>query len=238
MDLEFHKNHGKWFVTPVMRAVRRYHLVASGERLAVGLSGGKDSVTLLYILWYLRRYAGLALDLSAIHVRIMPGYESAVLAEYCETLGIPYIETSLALGKGASADWGCSICARLKRGAAARALAAEGIGILAYGHHADDAAETLLINVVQHRRLATFAPKVRPEAGGVTIIRPLFGLSERTVAAIHRRLGLPLLAFDCPYAAENIRTRYKAALRLLEQSLGTRSLAGRITAAAEASRAW
>jgi tRNA(Ile)-lysidine synthase TilS/MesJ len=236
MEIPFNRNHGKWFATDVLGMIRRHGLIAPGDRVCVGLSGGKDSVTLLYVLAYLQRYSHLEFELSALHVRVAD-YETGGLGRYTEALGASYLETALESTRPATGKV-CSICARLKRGAAARVLAREGIAILAYGHHADDAAETLLMNVVQHRRLATFAPKVRADTGPVTIIRPMFGLSERTVAGIHRRLGLPLLAFECPHAAKNIRTRYKDALRLLGESLGARALPRRITAAVEASRAW
>ena len=233
MDLQFHKNHGRWFVTPVMRAMRRYALVAEGDRIAVGLSGGKDSVTLLYILWYLREYARLGFELSAVHVRTSPDYESAVLREYCDALGISYIEASLEIPGDMVGEADCSICARLKRGAAARVLAASGIRKLAYGHHADDAAETLLMNIVENRKLGSFSPKVVVEGSPVTIIRPMIYLTEETVAAVHRYARLPLLGYACPTAHQNIRGRYKEAVRQLEKSVGIRSLSRRVVGALE-----
>ncbi len=233
MNLEFHKNHSKWFVTPVMQAVRRYGMLAHGDRVAVGLSGGKDSVTLLYILWYLRRYTRLVFDLSAIHVRISPGYDSAVLRQYCEALGLPYLEATLEIPGGVSGDSSCSICARLKRGAAAQALASRGIGKLAYGHHADDAAETLLMNILQNRKLGSFSPRVAVDGFPVIIVRPMIYLTEETVASVHRYVGLPRLDFTCPSEERNIRRQAKEAVRLLEKSLGIRSLSRRVVGALE-----
>ena len=233
MDLRFHKNHAKWFVTPVLRAVRRYALIGEGDRVCVGLSGGKDSTTLLYILRYLQDHSHLEFELSAIHVRTSPDYETTSLRDYCDALAIPYIEAALELPSDLAAGKTCSICARLKRGAAVQALAHRGIRKLAYGHHADDAAETLLMNIVQNKKLGSFSPKVAAEGSPVIIIRPMIYLNEETVALVHRHAGLPLLDFTCSYAQHNIRQRYKEALRLLGESLGIRPLSRHVVSALE-----
>ena len=233
MDLRFNRNHSKWFVTPVMRAIRRYALIDEGDRVCVGLSGGKDSVTLVYILRYLQRYSHLKYELSAIHIKVSFEYETTVLRDYCNMLEIPYVEAALEVPKNLATTQACSICARLKRGAAARALAERGIPKLAYGHHADDAAETLLMNIIQIKKLGSFAPKVMLEDGPVTIIRPMIYLNEKTIAAVHRYAGLPRLDFTCPYARQNIRRRYKETLGLLETTLGVHSLSRRIVDALE-----
>jgi len=143
MDLRFHKNHAKWFVTPVMRAIRRYALIEEGDRVCVGLSGGKDSTTLFYILRYLH------------------------------------------------------------------------------------------MNIVQNKKLGSFSPKVVVEGSPVTIIRPMIYLNEKTIASVHRHAGLPLLDFTCPYAQHNVRQRYKETVRLLEESLGVRSLSRHVVSALE-----
>lgn len=122
VDLQYNKNHAKWFVTPALRAIHTYGLIQEGDQVCVGLSGGKDSVTLLYILSYLRRYSHLKYDLSAIHVRTSADYDTTLLRDYCDTLETPYIETALDVPGEVATEKVCSICARLKRGAAARAL--------------------------------------------------------------------------------------------------------------------
>jgi tRNA 2-thiocytidine biosynthesis protein TtcA len=233
VDLQYSRNHAKWFVSPVLRAIRRYALIEKGDQVCVGFSGGRDSTTLLYILAYLRRYSHLEFGLSAIHVRTSDDYSTAVLRDLCSALEAPYFETSLRLMDHAPAGNMCSICARLKRGAAARVLAEQGIWKLAYGHHADDAAETLLMNVVQNRKLGSFSPKVCVEGCHVTLIRPMIYLDGQTIASVHRYAGLPILDLTCPYAGQNIRREYRSALRLLEGSLGVRSLSLRIVGALE-----
>lgn len=231
-ELTYNRNHGKWFANDVRRAINRYGLIAPGDRVAVGLSGGKDSATLLFALWYLRRYGGLRCELAGLHIRTAAEYDSGPLRLYCEQLGVAYLETALE-GGGRRGGSVCAVCARLKRGAAVRALSGSGFRILAYGHHATDAAETLLMNMVRHGRLGGFAPRVAVPGTPLTIIRPMIYLTEETVAAVHRRLGLPLLSATCPYAGGKLRAEYKAALGLLEARLGAPRLARRLVEAME-----
>ncbi len=233
MDLPFNKYHAKWFVTPVMRAIRKYALIAEGDRVCVGLSGGKDSITLLYILRYLQRYSHLKYELSAIHIKTSSRYETTVLRDYCDALEIPYVEATLQVPSNLDTEKVCSICARLRRGAAARALAEGGIPKLAYGHHADDATETLFMNIIQNKKRGSFSPKVIIEDSPVTIVRPMIYLNGETIAAVHRYAGLPRLDFTCPYARHNIRERYKETLRLLEARLGVRPLSRLVVHALE-----
>jgi len=232
MDLSHNRSYGKWFATPLLRAIRRYGMVASGERVCVALSGGKDSAALLYMLAYLQRHSHLRFDLSAIHVRVAE-YDTAVLARYCEALGVPYMEEGIRATRERLPDKACSVCSRVKRGAMARRLAAEGIRTVAFGHHATDAAETLLMNLALHRTLSAFPPKVVFGDTPLTVIRPMVYLEERAVARLHRHAGLPLLAWKCPYAANNIRERFRAGLAELETGLGARSLALTVVAALE-----
>ena len=135
MDLRFRKNHAKWFVTPVMRAIRRYALIEEGDRVCVGLPGGKDSTTLLYILSYLQRYSHLKFGLSAVHVSTSPDYETTGLRGYYGVLDVPCIEVAREPPKDVATARACSICARLTRRATAQALAHRGSRQLAYGHH-------------------------------------------------------------------------------------------------------
>jgi len=97
MDLQYSRNHAKWFVSPVLRAIRKYALIEKGDQVCVGFSGGKDSSTLLYILAYLRRYSHLEFDLSAIHIRTSDDYSTVPLRDFCGVLEAPYFETSLRL---------------------------------------------------------------------------------------------------------------------------------------------
>jgi len=216
----FNRNYGKWFLNDVIRAVRGFGLIEQGESVAAALSGGKDSVTLLYILEYLRRYSFLRFDLVAAHVRT-GNYETGVLREYCDALGVAYLETELRGDRGPALEKACSLCARLKRGALAALLRPMSVRKLAYGHHADDAAETFFMNVVQHRRLGSFAAKVDRGGRGPALIRPLIYVEERVIRQVHGLLGLPVLDYRCPHAAANVRRKFREAVGRLDEVFHT-----------------
>jgi tRNA(Ile)-lysidine synthase TilS/MesJ len=229
--LQFDRNYGKWFANDVGRVIGRYRMIAHGERVAVALSGGKDSATLLFILAWLRRFSPLCFDLSAVHVRVAD-YDTTPLRDLCAALETPYVETELRLEDRTPARGVCALCARLRRGAMLAALRPMGVHKVAYGHHADDAAETLLMNLVVQRRLGALAPVV-DRSGGIALIRPMIRLQEATIRAVHAHFGLPRLAYVCPYAESNIRRRFKAVMGRLSESLGLDDLPRRIVAALE-----
>jgi len=215
----------------VLKAIRRYGLIEKGEKVCVALSGGKDSAALLFILDYLRRQGPLELELSAAHVRTA-GYGTGVLRAYCGALGVPYFETALERMPDRRVKNHCYLCARLKRGALSALLAKQGIKKAAFGHHATDAAETFLMNLVGHNRLGSFCPRVETGAGPM-IIRPLIYLEEATIIRLHRREKLPLLDYSCPFADKNLRSEYKKHLIAIEKQLGVKKLALKIVTALE-----
>jgi tRNA(Ile)-lysidine synthase TilS/MesJ len=231
MNMEFNPHYRKWFLTDVIRAVEKYSLVDQGEKICVALSGGKDSAVLLYILRYLKAYSHLAFDLCALHVRT-EDYDTSVLRELCCGLGVEYRETSLTGQR--EFPWNpCYLCGRLKRGAMVEALSGTGIRKVAYGHHADDAAETLLMNIIHNRKLGSFCPRVEVPGAELVIIRPMIYLEELRIAAIHRRLGLPVLEYRCPYGADNPRSIIRQGLKDMEALFRTQHFSKSIVAALE-----
>jgi tRNA 2-thiocytidine biosynthesis protein TtcA len=211
----YDRNYGKWFLNDVLRAITTYDLIRDGDRVCVALSGGKDSTTLLYILWYLKSYSHTTFDLSALHIRT-ENYNTGVLRSLCEDLAIPYIEESLVLQHELPGKSICYVCSRLKRGAISDILKGQGIRKIAYGHHADDVAETFFMNIAQNRKLGSFSPKVEFEDNDMVIIRPLVYLDEPLIERIHRHAGLPVLHYRCPYEAENIRKDFRKAIGKLD----------------------
>jgi tRNA(Ile)-lysidine synthase TilS/MesJ len=225
------RNYGKWFASDVLRAIRRYAMIEPGGRVAVALSGGKDSATLLFILNYLRSHSHLRFDLSAVHIRTAE-YDTGVLRQLCDGLAVPYLEDDLRRKATTSRTSVCYTCARLKRGAIRALLQRHGIGTVAYGHHATDAAETFFMNLIENRRLGSFSPKV--DIGeGVVIVRPMIYLEESTVSRIHKHAGLPLLDFICPHAEHNVRREYKTRLAEMERLLEANGLARTVVEALE-----
>ena len=208
-------SHGKWFLTDVIRAVNNYALIEAGEEICVALSGGRDSTTLLYILWYLRHYSHLDFGLSAMHVQT-DDYDTSILKEFCSDLGVRYLEQYMRVGRRVTARNVCSICSHLKRGAMVEVLKGTGIRKVAFGHNADDVAETLLMNIVYNRKLGSFTPKVVVEDGDIVMIRPLIYLDGPLIRRLHTHFRLPSMDYICPYADKGARTSARKAIANME----------------------
>jgi tRNA(Ile)-lysidine synthase TilS/MesJ len=209
-------SHKKWFLSDVIRAVNTYGLIKPGEEICVALSGGRDSTTLLFILWYLRTHSHLEFDLCALHVRT-DDYDTGCLRDLCAELGVKYLERRLKEMKRVPAKNVCAVCARLKRGAMTEALRGTGVTKVAFGHHASDAAETLLMNIIYNRKLGSFSPKVEVPEGGIVIIRPLVYLDGPLVRRLHAYFGLPCLPYACPHADKGARATVRGVIAHIEE---------------------
>lgn len=205
--------------------------------MAVALSGGKDSSALLIILDYLRRHSHLEFHLHAVHV-MMGLYDTSPLRELCKKLKVPFQELKVEIPGDPPLRGLCSLCARLKRGAMAQALRAQGIRKLALGHHADDVADTLLMNLSVYGAFRSMPPKVALSGAPVELIRPLVYLKEATLKAIHTRAGLGVAGNTCPFGQGAARSRAREARAALEAALGIRNFSLRAVAALERAGLW
>jgi len=206
-DIIFDKNFGKWFINDVLRAIRKYELISENEEIAVALSGGKDSTTLLYILAYLKKFSNLSFFLSAAHIKIAD-YDTSKLRDFCMDLNVTYYEVKLSPENEKSIE-NCYICSRLKRGALSSLLSKHEIFKAAYGHHATDIAETFLMNIIENKKLAALTPKVKITESPMSIIRPMIYLEEERIFKIHEHLALPHFDMPCPFKTKTRRDRYK-----------------------------
>lgn len=233
IDIPYNKNFGKWFINDVLRAIRKYDLICEEESIAVALSGGKDSSTLLYILSYLRKYSDLSFSLSAAHIRIAD-YDTSQLKNFCRKLNIEYYEDTLNSGNRATIE-NCYICSRLKRGALSNLLAKHGIYKVAYGHHATDVAETFLMNIVKNAKIAALTPKVEVGGSPLLIIRPMIYLEEKRVKKIHSYFALPVFDLPCPYKEETQRDIYREIISSIDSRNPNVSFVKRVVDALEKS---
>ncbi len=218
---DFNKNYSNWFLNDVLHAIKTYKMFEPNEKVCVALSGGKDSITLLYILWFINKYSWLKFELYALHVK-MAEYDNSVLKELCDALSVPYFETPLFLTEKTLSKDTCYICSRLKRGAMSRFLQEKEIQIVAYGHHADDATETFFMNMIKHKRLGSFSPKVDFEKYYINIIRPIIYLEEETIIKLHKKVGLPTLDYQCPHEDKNIRSDFKISVQKMNGVFNTK----------------
>lgn len=225
-------SYGKWFLTDVIRAVESYSLIKNSEEICVALSGGRDSVTLLYILWYLQHYSHLTFGLRALHVKT-DDYDTTALASLCGDLGIEYLQTRLNVDLRSYPRSRCSLCSAFKRGAMVEALSGTGITKVAFGHHADDAAETLLMNIVHNRKLGSFTPRVEVPEGGLVIVRPLIYLDGPLIRRLHNHFRLPVLRHECPYADKGAREVMRRTIARIEEQHDLKGFSRMVVSALE-----
>lgn len=212
-ELKFLKKYSESFGKPILRAIKNYGMIKDGDRIAVGLSGGKDSIVLLYLLAWLKKFSHLEFDLSAIHVNTFGNHDNQILQKLCENLNIKFFLEHLQRPDDLPPKSICSVCARLKRGAMRKICEANGINTLAFGHHATDAAETLLMNMLINKKLGSFCPVVSIPDSNIKIIRPMIYLTESKIVKLQNEFELSVAEHHCPYEDRNQRSKYKSLLK-------------------------
>jgi len=215
------RNFGKWFLTRVKKAIIDYNMIESGDKIAVGVSGGKDSSTLLFILDLLRKYSPWKFDIVAVNVDLGWEIDLGPVADFCRERDIPFeiVKSDIArvvfdIRKEPNP---CSLCSRMRRGALDSAAVELGCNKVALAHHADDMMETLLLNLIFTGRFETFLPKTYMSRKNVTVIRPLIYLSERTIKSIARSQNLPVIESPCPATGKTKREDMGKLLDHMEQ---------------------
>jgi tRNA 2-thiocytidine biosynthesis protein TtcA len=193
----------KALLRPVGRAIADYDMIRAGDRVLLGLSGGKDSLSLLHILLHLQRHAPIRFELGVLTVDPMSdSFDPSPLKDYVPTLGVPYFFESqpiMELGKEKmDNDSYCAWCARMKRGVMYTTARREGYNVLALAQHLDDLAESFLMSAFHGGQLRTMKAHYTVREGDLRVIRPLVYARERQTADFAREAGLPVIAENCP----------------------------------------
>lgn len=211
-------------LSSLRRAVEDYGMIAEGDRIAVGLSGGKDSSVLLAALAAFRRFSPARFELFAVTVDMGAGADYAPVRDFCARLDVPYIveQTQLydIIFNERKEKSPCSLCAKMRRGALNTVLNREGYNKLALGHHADDVAETLLMSLFYEGRLHTFQPVSHMSRADITLIRPLIYTDEKDIAALCKDENIPVVHNPCPVNHETNREAMKNLLRTVDRESG------------------
>ena len=207
----------------VRRCIEDYRMIEAGDRIAVGVSGGKDSLVTLLALARLRRFLPTPFTLEAITLEMgMPEMDFAPVAQLCEELEVPYTRISVPvyeiLFEERKEKNPCSLCAKLRRGSLNTALTERGISKIALGHHYDDAVETLMMNLLFEGRIGCFQPVTFLDRTGVTQIRPLLYCHEDEVQRIANREKLPVVHNTCPIDGHSRRQEVKELLASMEKT--------------------
>lgn len=211
----------------VGKAVGDFGLIADGDRIAVAVSGGKDSYTLLLMLEELRRRAPVTFELVAINIDSgYPGYQTGVIEGFLRDNGfsysmVPTEHYAIIQEKRRPGSSYCSICARLKRGSLYEAAQRLGCNKLALGHHMDDFIETLLLNQFFVGSLKAMSPSMLADNGVITVIRPLVYVQERDIIEFSHQAQLPVVCCRCPVcgSADLQRKRMKHLLTELQKDI-------------------
>ncbi len=205
-------------------AMERYGMVQSGDNIAVGLSGGKDSVALLYALARMRLFYPEKFELCAISIDMCFGgveTDYSALQSLCEKIDVPYIIKRTQIGEIIfdirKKPNPCSLCARMRRGALHDAAKAAGCNKLALGHHMDDAVETFVMNLLNEARVGCFSPVTYLSRKDLYMIRPMIFARESDCARVTRRENLPVVKSKCPADGCTERQRTKELLNSLEK---------------------
>jgi len=187
----------------VRRCVEDYDMIQPGDRIAVGVSGGKDSLLLLAAMAKLKAFYPKPFSIEAITLDLgIPGMDFSPVAGWCREMDIPYtiVPTQIndIIFNVRKEKNPCSMCAKMRRGALNNAILARGIRKIALGHHFDDAVETFFLSLFYEGRLSCFQPVTDLDRTGVVQIRPMLYCREALVAHTAQRLELPVVKNLCP----------------------------------------
>lgn len=200
------------------KALDDYHLIESGDKIAIGISGGKDSLTLLYALSGLRRFYPKPFELEAVTVDL--GYEEfrlEAIQKLCDSLEVPYhvVHTDIAkiLFEERKESSPCSLCAKMRKGALNNKIKELGCNKVAYAHHMDDVIETAFLSMIFEGRFYVFPPKTYFQDSDITVIRPLIYVSESEVKGFQNKYPLPVVKNPCPVDGNTQREYVKQLIR-------------------------
>lgn len=211
----------RWFKGKVKKAITNYNMIGDGDRVAVGLSGGKDSMALLQVLYMIRREVPVSFALHAIFIN--PGWpvDIDIMADFCRQREIPFTNKLTDIGEVVFSDRReknpCALCANLRRGAINNTARDLGLNKLALGHHLDDAIETFMMSLIFTGQFKLFAPVTFMDRSGITLIRPMIYVTGKTVETFVERCNLPVVKSLCPANGKTKREEVKELVDLLNE---------------------
>lgn len=211
-------------LSPLRRAIEDFHMIGEGDRIAVGLSGGKDSVTLLTLLSKLRIFYPKKFSIVAIRIDMGLGCdqeEVTAMENYCRDLGVEYVTEKTDIGEILfnirKEKNPCSLCSKLRRGALNTVAKKLGCNKLALGHHADDLVETFFLSMIFEGRFSTFEPVTFLSRSEVTVIRPMIYIEEKDITSYSK--DLPIIHNPCPADKHTKRQYVKELIAYIKKDI-------------------
>ncbi len=203
------------------RAIGRFALISPGDRIVIGLSGGKDSLTLVDTLSALQRYAPVPFTLQAVMLGLSEGIETVAVAEFCRVRDVPFLHSPTAIAaivfEHRQESNPCSLCAKLRRGALNNLARELGCNKVALGHHQDDVIETLLLGLFFEGRINTFSPRSYLTRSDLTVIRPLVFVPEALIRTLAEVRQFPVTDNCCPANGRTKRQEMKELIATLAE---------------------
>lgn len=204
------------------QAVDHYKMIENGDKIAVGISGGKDSLTLLHALYHLRNFYPIPFELCAVTVDLgFHNLDLDAIKQMCESMNIEYyiVRTDIAriVFEDRAESNPCSLCAKMRKGALNTAIKEAGCNKVAYAHHKDDVIETMLMSLFYEGRLHTFSPVTYLENMDLTVIRPLIYVQEAEVIGFVNKYKLPVIKSPCPVDGHTKREYIKEMIRMINR---------------------
>ena len=206
----------------VRQTIEAYGMIREGDHIAVGVSGGKDSLTLLYALAGLRRFYPKNFSITAITVHLgFTDMDFSPVRALCEELEVPYEIVETQIGEIVfdirKEKHPCALCAKLRKGALNERALALGCNKIAYAHHRDDFVDTMFLSLLQEGRLASLSPHYVLERTGLTLIRPMMQVPEAQIRGFCRKYQLPIVQNSCPADGNTAREKVRQAIRQMQQ---------------------
>lgn len=204
------------------KALDDYHMIEEGDRIAIGISGGKDSLTLLYALAGLRRFYPKKFELEAITVHMgFKELDFSAVALLCKELEVNYtvVETDIAeiVFDVRKENNPCSLCAKMRKGAFNNKARELGCNKEAYAHHYDDVIETMMMSLIYEGRIHCFSPVTYLDRSDITLIRPLIYVEEHEIKCFRNAYHLPVVKNPCPRDGHTKREYAKQLIKSLNE---------------------
>lgn len=202
------------YFSKLMRAITEFELIKEGDRILIGVSGGKDSIFLAYAMAMMKTRLKKHFELTALTINPMFSreFDTGKIAAFMQELAIPFHSFDVDIAGTIAAQQGkdpCYTCAFFRRGAINRYAVEQGCNKVAYAHHHDDAVETFFMNLLYSGQVHTFTPATYLDKTGLTVIRPLVYFREEEITAAIQYHGFQPVPSPCPYDGHTIRQRVK-----------------------------
>ena len=204
----------------IRRADEKFHLIEDGDKICIGVSGGKDSLLLMRALKLYQMFSKTVFSVCAVMLDLGLKYQNTQpIIEYAKEIGIDFEIIKTEIGKVVfeyrAERSPCALCAKLRRGALNTAALERGCNKVALGHNREDVLETLLMSILYEGRMNTFAPLTYLTRTGITVIRPLIYVPEKHCLSVAKQLNLPILPANCDIAGHTKREEAKEIIQYL-----------------------